>query len=87
MQWSLIAGRLLGRTDNEIKNYWNSSLCKRVQADDDKIHEQGNKLKNMESIRKSMSKSNLGIKPIAHQDLPISGHEAKLEELMDEAKR
>lgn len=38
-----------------------------MQADDDKIHEQGNKLKNMESIRKSMSKSNLGIKPIAHQ--------------------
>ncbi|KAL3599212.1 hypothetical protein D5086_007130 [Populus alba] len=31
-RWSLIAGRLPGRTDNEIKNYWNSHLSKRLQA-------------------------------------------------------
>ncbi|RVX05538.1 Transcription factor TT2 [Vitis vinifera] len=30
--WSLIAGRLPGRTDNEIKNYWNTNLSKRLQA-------------------------------------------------------
>ncbi|CAN6701253.1 unnamed protein product [Malus baccata var. baccata] len=29
-RWSLIAGRLPGRTDNEIKNYWNSHLSKRM---------------------------------------------------------
>ncbi|KAK3228125.1 hypothetical protein Dsin_007987 [Dipteronia sinensis] len=29
-RWSLIAKRLQGRTDNEIKNYWNAHLGKRL---------------------------------------------------------
>ncbi|KAK9149611.1 hypothetical protein Scep_008368 [Stephania cephalantha] len=38
-RWSLIAGRLPGRTDNEVKNYWNTHLSKKYsqgQADTDK---------------------------------------------------
>ncbi|KAH9731397.1 hypothetical protein KPL70_009966 [Citrus sinensis] len=39
-RWSLIAGRLPGRTDNEIKNYWNTHLSKRlrVQGTDPNTH-------------------------------------------------
>ncbi|XP_050363178.1 transcription factor MYB8-like [Argentina anserina] len=32
-RWSLIAGRIPGRTDNEIKNYWNAHLRKKSQPE------------------------------------------------------
>ncbi|KAK1259442.1 Transcription repressor MYB5 [Acorus gramineus] len=39
-RWSLIAGRIPGRTDNEIKNYWNIHLSKKLigQGIDPRTH-------------------------------------------------
>ncbi|CAK9145199.1 unnamed protein product [Ilex paraguariensis] len=31
-RWSLIAGHLPGRTDNEVKNYWNSHLSRNIKT-------------------------------------------------------
>ncbi|XP_021634923.1 transcription factor MYB82 isoform X2 [Manihot esculenta] len=46
-RWSLIAGRLPGRTDNEVKNYWNTHLNKRCRTGkrkptDPSNHQNGN---------------------------------------------
>ncbi|KAL1557441.1 Transcription repressor myb5 [Salvia divinorum] len=40
-RWSLIAGRIPGRTDNEIKNYWNTHLSRKLisQGIDPKTHQ------------------------------------------------
>ncbi|XP_041013670.1 transcription factor WER-like [Juglans microcarpa x Juglans regia] len=33
-RWSLIAGRVPGRTDNQVKNHWNTHLCKKLGLKD-----------------------------------------------------
>ncbi|CAI8597946.1 unnamed protein product [Vicia faba] len=50
-RWSLIAGRIPGRTDNEIKNYWNTHLSKKLinQGIDPRTHKPLNNINNPSS--------------------------------------
>ncbi|KAE8685143.1 Transcription repressor MYB4 [Hibiscus syriacus] len=61
-RWSLIAGRLPGRTDNEIKNYWNTHLRKRFVT-------QGNTRKKPSLQKRKKSKAKPTLKP-AEEELP-----------------
>ncbi|CAO2148601.1 unnamed protein product [Urochloa humidicola] len=37
-RWSAIAARMPGRTDNDIKNYWNARIRKKTRKTDVKVH-------------------------------------------------
>lgn len=50
-RWSLIAGRLPGRTANDIKNYWNSHLSKKLGLKHNKCPPQSLEGKRDEVIR------------------------------------
>ncbi|XVF73002.1 hypothetical protein PTKIN_Ptkin12aG0166200 [Pterospermum kingtungense] len=79
-RWSLIAGRLPGRTDNEIKNYWNTHLSKRLlsQGTDPNTHkklpepvvQEAKKRKNSRgSNKKQNTKSKTKPKAVAEPEL------------------
>ncbi|XP_055821755.1 MYB-like transcription factor 4 [Solanum dulcamara] len=57
-RWSLIAGRLPGRTDNEIKNYWNTHLIKKLKnaGIEPKPHKNFNKKESRKQPEKGKSR-------------------------------
>jgi myb proto-oncogene protein len=48
-RWSIISGKLPGRTDNEIKNHWHTNLSKRVKQNQPVSSEVMNKEQSSES--------------------------------------
>ncbi|KDP39688.1 hypothetical protein JCGZ_02708 [Jatropha curcas] len=56
-RWSLIAGRIPGRTDNEIKNYWNTHLSKKLisQGIDPRTHKPLNPNPNSSQIAQNQN--------------------------------
>lgn len=71
-RWSLIAGRLPGRTDNEIKNYWNTHLSKRFrdQGTDPSTHKKQTPKKRRNNNRKKNKSNSESQKQKVHNPKP-----------------
>ncbi|GLT36553.1 hypothetical protein SLA2020_109240 [Shorea laevis] len=48
-RWSLIAGRVPGRTDNQVKNFWNTRLRKKLGIEKTKVKATRSRSSNMNS--------------------------------------
>eukprot|EP01018_Ginkgo_biloba_P007580 Gb_22885 [translate_table: standard] len=68
-RWSLIAGRLPGRTDNEIKNYWNTHLSKKLLLMSDELDHKTEKT--VEDIHNSHAPAPPAIKKV-NRDISAS---------------
>ncbi|XP_027929996.1 transcription factor MYB90-like [Vigna unguiculata] len=61
-RWSLIAGRIPGRTSNDVKNYWNTNMRRKVQSHSK--DEENNNKNNVKESERSWKPHHQVIKPV-----------------------
>uniref|UniRef100_A0A7N1A901 Uncharacterized protein n=1 Tax=Kalanchoe fedtschenkoi TaxID=63787 RepID=A0A7N1A901_KALFE len=67
-RWALIAGRVPGRTDNQVKNYWNTHLSKKLDTPNTQpAHSKPVIMHNCSELRSCCSGNNLSTAPADDQ--------------------
>ncbi|CAN6578339.1 hypothetical protein C1H46_017573 [Malus baccata] len=71
-RWSLIAGRVPGRTDNQVKNHWNTHLSKKLGVNSKKGKTKAKTYPDSERAKKNSStpssNSNSELQPLPNSD-------------------
>ncbi|KAM1025952.1 hypothetical protein ACFX13_039664 [Malus domestica] len=71
-RWSLIAGRVPGRTDNQVKNHWNTHLSKKLGVNSKKGKTKAKTYPDLERAKKNSctpsSNSNSELQPLPNSD-------------------
>ncbi|CAB4280802.1 unnamed protein product [Prunus armeniaca] len=78
-RWSLIAGRVPGRTDNQVKNHWNTHLSKKLGVNSKKGKAKAKTCLGLKQVKGSFctaSESNSEQQPQPNSNSNIGDHEA-----------
>ncbi|WRX15673.1 SANT/Myb domain - like 10 [Theobroma cacao] len=73
-RWSLIARRVPGRTDNQVKNHWNTHLCKKlgIKKPRGKVVCSMRKISSPTAETKTVSTDNFNFKPLQSSQITMS---------------
>ena len=85
-RWALIAGRVPGRTDNQVKNHWNTNLSKKLGITSTKKQSSKVLFHNVIMSKRKLVSTNINSTPTTNiSDQPIDSHNTIAMTPMEEA--